>query len=419
MTGKEKVERALDHQEAAVPLDFGSNACSGMHISCVKELRSYLGLEEKPVKVVEPYQMLGEIDEELKEVLGIDTEHIFGRKDMFGLSAENYKEWRTPWGQNVLVPGQFETRPDGGGLVIFPEGDTSVPPSGKMAGGSFFFDSIIRQEPIDDAKLDPQDNLEEFSLIDDDNLHYLEQEVKKKEASGRALMGSFGGTALGDIAMIPASFLKHPKGIRDVTEWYVSTAIRQDYIHKIFEAQVEIALKNLTKIHKKVGNKVAAVYVCGTDFGTQISTFCSEETLNTLYLPYYKKINNWIHKNTTWKTFKHSCGAIEPFIPSFIEAGFDILNPVQCSAVGMEAEVIKERYGDKIVFWGGGVDTQKTLPFGTPGEVRREVLTRCRVFSKGGGFVFNAIHNVQAQTPVENIVAMINAVKEFNGECQL
>ena len=131
-------------------------------------------------------------------------------------------------------------------------------------------------------------------------------------------------------------------------------------------------------------------------------------------MPYYKRINNWIHENTEWKTFKHSCGAIESFIPLFIESGIDILNPVQCSAVGMDPRTLKEKYGRDIVFWGGGIDTQKLLPFGTPEEVREQVLERCEIFGKDGGFVFNSIHNVQANTPTENIVAMLKAVKEFS-----
>ena len=155
--------------------------------------------------------------------------------------------------------------------------------------------------------------------------------------------------------------------------------------------------------------------VSGTDFGTQTSSFCSVKTFQELYLPYCRKVGRWIHENTEWKTFAHSCGSVERFIPSFIEAGIDILNPVQCSAVGMGPEHLKTTYGDRIAFWGGGVDTQHVLPFGTPDEVRKQVLERCRIFSRNGGYVFNSIHNVQPRTPVENIVAMLEAVHEFNG----
>jgi len=165
-----------------------------------------------------------------------------------------------------------------------------------------------------------------------------------------------------------------------------------------------------------VGSRIDAVFTCGTDFGTQTSSFCSVDTFRELYYPYYKQINDWIHRNTTWKVFKHSCGSVAKFIPSMLEAGFDILNPVQCTAAGMEAERLKSEFGDRLTFWGGGIDTQKVLPFGTPGQVQKQVLERCWIFSKRGGFVFNSVHNIQAQTPAENIVAMIDAVKEFNGK---
>jgi len=257
--------------------------------------------------------------------------------------------------------------------------------------------------------------MEEFSPIAQEDIDHLVRSTHKAAATGRGVLANFGGTAFGDIALVPAPSLKYPKGIRDIAEWYVSTSSRQDYIHKVFERQCEIAIGNLECIHAAVGNDVDAVFVCGTDFGTQTSAFCSVNTFRSLYFPYYQQINKWIHAHTAWKSFKHSCGAVFKFLPSFIEAGFDILNPVQCSANGMEPERLKTEFGDQLVFWGGGVDTQKVLPFGTAAEVREQVLRRCEIFAPGGGFVFNSIHNVQARTPVENIVAMIDAVHEFNG----
>ena len=122
---------------------------------------------------------------------------------------------------------------------------------------------------------------------------------------------------------------------------------------------------------------------------------------------------DWVHGNTNWKVFKHCCGSIKPLIPKFIEAGFDILNPVQNSARDMDPQVLKDEFGDRITFWGGGVDTQHTLPFGTPDEVYKQVTERIRIYHKSGGFVFNTIHNTQPGTPVENFLAMIDAVKQF------
>jgi hypothetical protein len=302
-----------------------------------------------------------------------------------------------------------------GDILIHPEGDLAAEPSGRMPSGGYFFDTIVRQPPIDEDRLDPEDNCEEFTPLSDADIEHFRREVDAVSGSGRAVMATFGGTAFGDIALVPAPFLKRPKGIRDVAEWYMSTTARRDYIHKVFERQCEVGLANLKRIHLAVGNAVDAVFLCGTDFGTQTSAFCSVPAFRDLYYPYYRRINDWIHRNTAWKCFKHSCGSVERFIPSFIEAGFDILNPVQCSAANMGADFLKASYGDRLVFWGGGVDTQKTLPFGTAAEVHAQVLERLQSFTPGGGFVFNSIHNIQAGTPIENIVAMFDAVREFNG----
>ncbi|MDZ7346536.1 MAG: methyltransferase, partial [candidate division KSB1 bacterium] len=149
-------------------------------------------------------------------------------------------EWRFLDDFTVLVSEHFQTdlQPDGS-YVIYPKGDRSAPPSGRMPKGGYFFDSIIRQEPIDDSRLNVEDNLEEFSEISEVDLAYFEQKAKQARATGRAVIASFGGTALGDIALVPAPFLTHPKGIRDVQEWYLSTLIRQDYVRKIFDRQTQ------------------------------------------------------------------------------------------------------------------------------------------------------------------------------------
>ena len=132
------------------------------------------------------------------------------------------------------------------------------------------------------------------------------------------------------------------------------------------------------------------------------------------YKPYHTKVNKWIHENTNWKVMYHTCGSIVNLLDDLAETGIDILNPVQCSADGMDPHMLKEKYGDRFVFWGGGVDTQKTLPFGTPDEVYDEVLERLKIFAPGGGFVFNTIHNIQALTPTENILAMFEAIRDYN-----
>jgi len=419
MTSRERVVASLNHKNGdRVAVDFGGTVVSGMHASCVAALRSHYGLKKEPVKLYEPFQCLGYIEDDLAEIIGIDVSDVSGERTMFGTKNGDWKEWLTPWGQTVLVGSDFEVdEKENGEVLIYPQGDRSVSPSGRMPSGGYFFDAIIRQTPLSevDDMLSVEDNLEEFSPISDQTLAFLKKRAEAVHASGRASVGNFGGTGLGDVALVPAMNLKNPKGIRDVTEWYVSTVARKDLVHEIFTREVDIALENLARVQKSFGDKIDAVFICGTDFGTQDSTFCSPDAFLELYKPYYRKVNDWVHANTKWKTFKHCCGSIPTFLPLFIEAGFDIMNPVQCSAKGMDPAWLKKEFGRDLVFWGGGVNTQATLPFGTPAEVRSEVLERLKIFSPDGGFVFNAIHNVQAKTPLGNIVAMIDAVHEFNG----
>lgn len=414
MTARERVLTALDHRPPdRVPADFGGTNITGLHVSCVAALRDYYGLEKKPVKVIDPGQMLGEVEEDLKGVLGVDVEGLLRRGTRWGFPAENWKPWRMYDGLEVLVPGQFKVTVDeNGDTLIYPQGDTSAPPSGRMPKDGYFFDNIVRQPPLDEDRLDPRDNLEEFTSVSEEELAHLECASRAARATGRAVIANLGGTSFGDIAQVPGPALKYPKGIRDITEWYISTRTRRDYVRQVFEGQCEMALRNLEKIAARVGDNLDVIVVCGADFGTQKSAFCSVETFRDLWLPYYKRINGWIHAHTGWKTFKHSCGAVEKFIDSFLDAGFDILNPVQCSAASMDPTHLKKTYGDRIVFWGGGVDTQDVLPFGTSAQVREQVLRRREIFSPGGGFVFTTVHNIQARTPVENIVAMVNALRE-------
>ena len=418
MNSKQRIMTTIDHKTPDhLAVDFGATPVSGMHVTCIEQLRNHYGLEKRLVKVSEPLQMLGEIDDDLKDALGIDTTSIIPPSTIFGFKNENHKEFTTPWGQEVLVPEQFNTTMDKkGDLWIYPEGDMSVRASGKMPDEGFFFDSTIRPTDVDYDNLNIEDNLEEFSLISDEDLKYYETQAKALANSDKAVVGGISGTQIGDIGLVPAPFLKNPKGIRDIEEWYISTAIRTDFLHELFTKQCEIAIKNLAKVHNVVGDVFDILFLCGNDFGTQNSSFCSTDTFDELYAPYYKMLTKWIRDNTSWKVMKHSCGAVENFMDHFIDCGFDIINPVQCSATGMDPQTLKDRYGDRLVFWGGGVDTQRTMPFEGPEDVRVEVLKRCEIFSQNGGFVFDAIHNLQAKTPIENIVAMFDALNEFKGK---
>ena len=417
MTSRERVEMVLDHREPDhVPLDLGASAVTGMQVDTVYQLRQSLQLDPPgtPVKVTEPYQMLGEIKPDLMEALGVDVVGLGKPATMFGFKNTGWKPWTTFEGTPVMVPEGFNTEPDANGdILMYPEGDKSAPPSGRMPKGGFYFDSIVRQPPIDESTLSVEDNLEEFGPIAEEDLEHFRREAERLSTqTDKAILANFGGTAFGDIALVPAPWLKHPKGIRDIEEWYISTVTRRDHVYKIFERQCEIGIGNLEKIFAAIGNRVTAVFVSGTDFGQQNGPFISLNSYCDLFKPFHREVNNWIHKNTRWKSFIHSCGSVRALLPDFVDAGFDIINPVQCSAAGMAPEELKKEFGERVTFWGGGVDTQRTLPFGTPEEVRQEVCSRLKIFGKSGGYVFNTTHNVQARVPAQNVLAMYETVRK-------
>lgn len=410
---RKNFNRTINHEQPdRVVVDFGSTSVTGIHALVVEKLRDYYGLEKRPVKITEPYQMLGEIDKELIREMGIDVIGLFGEKNMFGVRNRDWKVCRTFWGQEVLFPGDFNyTFNDNGDILMYPEGDTSVAPSAMMPKTGYFFDALERQQSAADSEPVVEDNIEEFSLMTEHDIGYWKNAVDSLEYDDKAVVASFGGTALGDIALVPAVGMKNPKGIRGVAEWYMSTIAREDFIIELFDRQTEIAIENLKRLNRALGKMIDVAFICGTDFGTQNSTFCSPETYARVWMPFYRKVNDWIHDNTGWKTFKHSCGAIEPLMELFIESGFDIINPVQINAEGMDPAMLKRKYGSRIVFWGGGVDTQGVFAFGTPDQVKEQVKTQCSILNDNGGFVFNTVHNIQANVPFENVVAMLEALR--------
>jgi len=416
MTSRERFVTTLHHRQPdRVCVDFGGTWISGIHTSIVHQLKQRLiGPGASPARVHEPYQMLAEVDAELQAALAVDIVGVWPRKNIFGYEASGWKPFTLFDGTPCLVPGDFNVTPAAdGGWLMYPQGDLSAPPSGHMPKGAYFFDTLIRQEPLDEDHLNPQDNLEEFGLLTDEDIaHYARQvEWLDQNATDMGVVLLAPGTAFGDIALVPAPFLKHPKGIRDIGEWYMATAARPDYVHAIFEQQCEYALKNLETLIDMFGDRVQAVVTTGTDFGTQNSLFISVPSYRDMFAPYHKQLNDLIHRKSNWKTFIHSCGAVAPLIPDFIAAGFDILNPVQCSAAGMDAVQLKQNFGRDITFWGGGINTQHTM-YESPEAVYREVRERIDTFNQDGGFVFNAVHNIQGNSPIENVLAMLRAIKD-------
>lgn len=420
MTSRQRIIDAINHRQPdRVPVDLGATGQTGMNASTLYRLRAALGLEEHPIEISEIFQMLGKIDEDMMTYAGADIIGLNNPSNMFGVPDGPLKPFTMPDGTpTLIVQGNEYDIKDDGSVYMYPQGNRSVGPSGHMPANGSFFDNINRAPAFDEDDLTPaEDFKDDFGILNDETARYLEKKSKLLyEGTDYAIIGNLGGAGLGDSAMVPGPHVLAPKGIRSFEDWLMAHMLYPEYIEEVFEMQIQAMLKNLEIYRQAVGDRIQIVWISGTDFGTQNGEFFRLDVFRELYKPYYQRINDWVHKNTPWKTFFHCCGSIVNYLDDFVEMGVDILNPVQLSAKGMDPHVLKEKYGDKLVFWGGGVDTQQTLPFGTPEEVKAQVKERLEILSKGGGYVFAPIHNVVAKTPVENLIAMYEAVKEFNGQ---
>jgi len=418
VNGRERLAAVLNHtQPDRAPVDLGACGQTGISASTLYKLREKLGLNRKPIKIIEPFQMLGEVDEDLRQVLGVDVVGLWNAGTMLGYRNENWKPWKMSDGTPVLMAGGFECDIDDKGDVwVYPGGNRNAKYSLHMPNNGFFFDNVMRSPEFNEDKLTPlEDFKDDFSVAsDEDARHWEETSIRLFEETDYGILGNLGGAGFGDVALIPGPFLENPKGIRSLEDWLMAHVLYPDYIKEIFNYQTEIILKNLEIYRQAVGSRIQAIWLSGTDFGAQNSCFTSIPQFRDIYKPFYKTINDWVHKNTAWKTFYHTCGAIEPLINDMIEMGVDILNPVQCSAKGMDPETLKTKYGDKVIFWGGGVDTQRVLPYGTAKEVASQVRERKNIFSRNGGYVFASIHNIVAKVPPENVIAMFEAFGSLN-----
>lgn len=420
-TSRERLIDTLNHRDPGkVVVDLGSTSITGININALVKLRRGLGLEEIVPTMDEPLQLLGRVDEDLRQAVGADVMGVSNDVTIFGYKNRDWKDWTLHNGLTMKVSEEFRTTQDETGYTyIYPQGDTSVPPSGRMPKNGFFFDNITRSDATsDDEDLNAREDFkDDFGVFTDEHLRTIENnvnEIYNNTEYGMIYNGALCG--IGDFALVPGPHVKHPKGIRDLQEWMMVHYTDPDYIHEIYAMQLEVALKNAKLLYEAVGNKIQSVYISGTDFGLQRGPYMTLESFQTFYKPVYKEINGWIHENTEWKTFFHTCGSIVTFLQDFYECGMDILNPVQTTAAGMDPVMLKRDWGDKFVFWGGGINTQHTLPFGTPQECYDETMERLKIFAPGGGFVFNTVHNIQGQTPMENMLAMFQAVKDYNDQ---
>jgi len=402
MTSRERVLAALSFREPdRVPLDLGGSIMSGIMAHPLAALRRHLGLDYRPVRVYEVFQMLGEVELDLVERLGLDILPVEPSVQFFGLRREGWKPWRLWDGTEVLVPGQFdvELTPDGDWL-LHTEGDPRQPVEGRMPKNGFYFDMPSLTAAHDDYAPPPLEQARREHRLETPELDFLASRAEHlRRATDKALfLGCWDCFGLPWVGSIP--------------DFLVLMVSDPGYVKELFAVRTETALENLAKARSYLGDNIDILGLDGTDYGAQNAELFSPELFAELYVPYFRIQNDWVHRHTAWKTWLHTCGSVTGILPHLVEAGVDILNPVQTSAAGMDPGWLKRTFGRRIAFWGGGVDTQRTLPFAPAERVAAEVRERVRLLAPGGGFVFNTIHNVQQGTPPQNVLAAYDTARE-------
>lgn len=406
MNSRERVLKTINHQEPdRVPVDLGGSIVTSIMAGALVRLRHHLGLNGS-VKVTDAFQMLGEVAMDVVEQFDIDVLPVEPEAITFKhLHRRNHKPWRLFDGTPVLVPGAFDVTlsPDGDWL-LHEDGDPEKAVIARMPKDGFYFDKLSVTGWDFDFKPPSLDDLRQsgWRRLTDDQLRYLQATARTlRETTDKALvMTNWGDAVLG------------PPGVGSVAEWLIVLVSEPDYVQELMDLAGEIALENLKLYREAIGDDIDIISVDGSDYGSQDREMFAPALFERYHEPYYKRVCDWIHSNTSWKISKHCCGSIPRLIEPMIRGGIDILNPVQTSAVGMDAQHLKDSFGDRITFWGGGVDTQHVLSFGTPDEVRHDVEQRLRTFGPGGGFVWTPIHNIQYNVPPENVVAALTTVRD-------
>lgn len=403
MTSRERVRRAINHEEAdRVPIDIGGTKVTGIHVDEYIQIGKYLGLDIQPPKVYEQFQMLVRVDELMMKWLHADVIQVENVTETWGLENKDWKIWTTNPGNDVLMPGSFNPVKDEKGYNrLYDVNGKSI---ALMAPGGLYFDRDCPTK-MSSGKFDLLDPViwkNSIPLYAEEELRTLEKRAKfLSEYTDYSVHGGFLKGGLGTNGIFAG---------QTIGDWMCILISEPDYAYSILQATAERAVQNLELYLQAVGEYIDTILISGTDFGAQNGEIFDPDVVRDLHCPNYKLINDYVHKHSQVKTMLHSCGSIYNIIEYFINAGVDILNPVQTNTFNMEPDKLKQKFGDRIVFWGGGAETQTVLPFGTREEVVEQVNERVRIFGKGGGFVFTPVHNIQYGVPPQNIEAMIETV---------
>ncbi|MBN1509348.1 MAG: hypothetical protein JW955_21055 [Sedimentisphaerales bacterium] len=402
MTSRERVLAALVHRSSArVPVDFSGHRSSGIAALAYPKLRRYLGLPPKPIRVYDVIQQLAIVDDDVLDRFGVDTIEL-GRG--FALGETDWVPWTLPDGTDCLVPAWTRIERQDGRWVIRSNNGTIL---AHMPDGALYFEQTYFPLAGADGPRTVREAIDQAMWtaiasppgpVDTKALHKGAKQLRAE--TDRAIIGLFGGN------LFEIGQFCHRNDL-----FMMMLAAEPAKAHAFLDELMAVHLENLERFLAAVGRYIDVI-LFGDDLGMQTGPMMSPRMYCEFFKPRHKLLWTRAKELADVKVMLHCCGGVRELIPHLIEAGLDAINPVQISCRGMDARELKAEFGKDITFWGGGCDTRDILSNATPNQVAEHVKRQVEILCPGGGFVFQQVHNILANVPPENIVAMFDAVNQ-------
>ncbi len=412
MTSRERILNAIAHKVPdRVPVDLGATPSSGISAIAYSNLMKYLN-KDLPVLVYDVVQQLAQPDDTILDMFGVDVIDI-GRA--FNDSSSDWYPVTLANGAKAFYPNRFKPtlQPNGSWVTYDDDGQRVL---SKMPVGATFFDQTYF--PYVDGYPDSYEGLDaEMGRImwsrdvhspwdhagePDFYVELREKALHLRQTTEKALMIVCG-----------CNLFEWGTFLRRMDNFLMDLLCDQDNVERLLDELLKRHMATLEKVCASVGD-VADIIRFGDDLGMTSGPFMSADIYKKLFKPRHKILCDYVKSHSRMHTFIHSCGSISELMPDLIEAGIEIFNPVQTNAYNMKPEFLKKEFGKDCTFWGAGIENVGTLNNGTKQQIRDQVFERMEVFSTGGGFVFNTVHNILPDVPLENVIALFEAVKEFN-----
>ena len=403
MNSRERVLAALRHRESdMMPIDFGGSKISGIMAIAYNKLKRYLNFRGQKTKLYDIKQQLADPEPDLIKFMGGDVIQLYRLRPTTGMDirVDRWKEGRLTNGEECLVPEEYNPVEDEEGRLKIWKDDTLI---ASLPKGGIYFDN--QYTPLAEASTTKDIDDYPWPKITEEEKDFLEKQAKK-------LFYETDFAILGALATFGGSFFELGHVLFGYENFMLKLMTDRNLIEYFLDKLLENYLENTKKYLEIVGKYVNIVQL-NDDFGAQESLLISPNLYRKVFKPRQAKLIQLIKSNSKAFVFFHSDGAIREIIPDLIDIGVDIINPVQTSAKGMNPKELKKEFGKYITFWGGGIDTQTTLPFGSLEEIKKEVKERIKIFAPEGGYVFCPIHNIQADISPEKIVTVFDTAKKM------